>query len=179
MSISPLFLQVRWPEFLKPPEGYSDGKGLPKLPANFEDLDADEKEIALFEKERATYAKAYEVATYLNNHDAYTAKWEFFEPLRELFLRCGNTWEDDPCPIHFTAADITSYERQLSEYTQWHEIQEFAKKYLDTDDEGWVSPEVDWAEKQSQNMALLELMAARLETQKSADEVRRIWPFPT
>ena len=200
-SISPLFLQVRWPEFLKPSEEYCDGTGLPKLLANFDDLDADEKEIALFDKERATCAKAYEVATYLNNHDAYTAKWKFFEPLRELFLRCGDTWEDgiiplrtcliriserwkqiglpDPCPIHFTAADIACHERQFSEYTQWHEIQEFARKYLDTDDEGWVPPEVDWAEKQSQNMALLELMAARLETQMSADEVRRIWPFPT
>ena len=200
-SISPLFLQARWPAFLSPPEGYREGAELPKLPANFEELDADEKEIALFEKDQATCAKAYEVATYLNNHDAYTARWDIVQPLRELFSRIGDTWDDgiiplrtclirifesweqmsfpDPCPVHFTSAEIASHERQFSEYTQWHEIQDFAKKYLDTDAEGWVPPRADWAKKRSQNKALLDLMTKRLELQKSGDEVRRMWPFPT
>lgn len=199
-SISPLFLQARWPAFLSPPEGYCEGPEHPKLPENFDDLDADDKNIVLFTKDRATSAKAYEVATYLNNHDAYIAKWEIFDPLRELFSRIGDTWDDgvvplrtclirivenwgqmgfsDPCPIHFTSAEIASHEKQLSEYTRWHEIQEFAQKYLDTDAEGWVPPGVDWAKKQLQNKALLELMIERLETQKLEGEVRRMWPFP-
>ena len=42
-------------------------------PPNFGDLDYAEKEIAMFVKDRATSAKAYEVATYLDNRDAYTA----------------------------------------------------------------------------------------------------------
>ena len=200
-SISPLFLQARWPVFLSPPEGYCEGVELPKLPANFEELDASEKEIALFEKDQATCAKAYEVATYLNNHDAYTARWEIFEPLRELFLRSGDTWDDgiiplcaclvrvfenweamgflEPCPIHFTSAELASHERQSSEYTQWHEIQDFAKKYLSTDAEGWVPPGADWAEKRLRNKALLDLMTDRLKSQKSGDEVRQMWPFTT
>lgn len=168
-SISPLFLQARWPVFLKPPEGYRVGPECPKLPEDFDDLDADGKDIALFEKDQATFAKAYEVATYLNNRDAYIARWKIFDPLRELFSRLGDTWDDgvvplrtclirivenwelmgfpDPCPIHFTSAEIASHEKQFSEYTQWHEIQEFAQKYLGTDAEGWISPEADWAKK--------------------------------
>ena len=199
-SISPLFLQVRWPIFLSPPEGYTEGPKQPKLPENFDDLDADEKSMALFEKDRATAAKAYEIATYLNNRDAYTAKWEIFDPLRELFSRLGDTWDDgivplracliqivenwpqmgfsDPCPIHFTSAEIASHERQFSQYTQWHEIQEFALKYLDTDAEGWIPPGADWDKKRSQNKALLQLMIERLETQMPEGEVRRMWPFP-
>ena len=199
-SISPLFLQARWPAFLSPPEGYCEGPEHPKLPEDFDDLDAGDKNIALFKKDRATSAKAYEVATYLNNHDAYVAKWEVFDPLRELFSRIGNTWDDgivplhtclirivenwgqmslpDPCPIHFTSAEIASHEKQFSEYTRWHEIQDFAQKYLDTDAEGWVPPGVDWAKKRSQNKALLELMIERLKTQKPEGEVRRMWPFP-
>ncbi len=200
-SISPLFLQARWPAFLSPPEGYSKGKELPKLPANFEELNADEKGIALFEKERATCAKAYEVATYLNNHDAYTAHWDLADPSRELFSRIGDTWDDgiiplrtclirifegwerigfpDPCPIHFSPSQIVSHEQQLSEYSQWYEVQDFAKKYLDTDAEGWVPPGADWARKRSQNKALLDLMSERLASLKSGEEVRRMWPFPT
>ena len=199
-SISPLFLQARWPVFLVPPESYCEGTKLPELPANFEDLDADEKAIALLEKDRAIRAKAYEVATYLNNRDAYAARWEVFEPLRELFARIGDTWDDgiiplrtclirifenwkqmgfqDPCPIQFTPAEITSHEQQLSGYTQWHEIQDFAQRCLDTDAEGWVPPGTDWPKKQSQNKALLDLMTERLETRKTRDEVRQLWPFP-
>ncbi|KAL8741925.1 MAG: hypothetical protein Q9190_005524 [Brigantiaea leucoxantha] len=199
-SISPLFLQARWPAFLSPPEGYCEGPEHPKLPENFGDLDADEKKIALFENDRATSAKAYEVATYLNNHDAYTARWEIFDPLREHFSRIGDTWDDgvvplrtclirivenweqmgfpDSCPIHFTSAEIALHETRLSEYAQWHEIQDFAQNYLDTDAEGWVPPGVDWAKKRLQNKALLELMIERLKSQKPEGEVRRMWPFP-
>ena len=199
-SISPLTLQARWPVFLSPPEGYREGPEHPKLPENFDDLDADDKNIALFIKDKAKLAKAYEIATYLNNRDAYTAKWEIFSPLRELFRRIGDTWDDgvvplrtcliqivenwgqmgfsDPCPIHFTAAEIASHENQYLDYTRWYEIQQFAQNYLDTDAEGWVPPGVNWAEKRSRNKALLELMIERLESQTSAEEVRRMWPFP-
>jgi len=65
------------------------------------------------------------------------------------------------------------------EYSQWHEVQNFAKKYLSTDAEGWVPPEADWDKEQLQNKTLLDLMVERLETQKTAEEVRQMWPFPT
>ena len=200
-SVSPLFLQVRWPVFLKPPEEYPEGTKLPKLPANFEELDPDEKEMALFKKNQATCAKAYEVATYLNNRDAYKAKWELDDLLRELFVRVGDTWDDgliplrtclirifekweqmgfsDPCPIQFTTTEIASHEQLLSEYTQWYEIQDFAMEYLDTDADGWLPPGTDWDKKQSQNKALVNLMVERLEGQKTRDELRQMWPFPT
>jgi hypothetical protein len=199
-SISPLLLQVRWPTFLKPPQGYCEGPERPKLPKKFGDLDADEKKIALFLHDQATSAKAYEVATYLNNRDAYAARWELFNPLRELFLRIGDTWDDgvvpvrnclirivenweqmsfmDACPIHFTSSEIASHETQLIEYSQYHEIQDVARNYLDTDAEGWIPPGADFAEKRSQNKALLELMVERLRAQKPEGEVRQIWPFP-
>ena len=200
-SISPLFLQARWPVFLNPPEGYCEGSEIPKLPAGFEDLDSDEKQMALFQKDHATCAKAYEVATALNNRDAYSARWELNEPLREIFNRVGDTWDDGiiplrscliqifedweemgflgPCPIHFKPAEIASHEQLFLEYTRWNEIQDFAKKYLDTDADGWVPPGADWANKRSMNKMLLDLMIERLEGQKTEDEVRQMWPFAT
>jgi len=79
------------------------------------------------------------------------------EPLRELFMRCGYTWNDsiipfqaciiqifkdwermdfsDECPIHFSSTEIASHEHELSDYEKWQEIQGFVRKYLDTDAE--------------------------------------------
>jgi len=98
-SISPLFLQARWPVFLSPPEGYCEGPEHPKLPGNFDDLDADDKSIALAEKDRATFAKAYEIATYLNNRDAYTARWGMSDSLRKYFPLIGDTWDEGIVPM--------------------------------------------------------------------------------
>lgn len=42
-----------------------------------------------------------------------------------------------------------------------------------------VCPEADWDKRQLQNMMLLDLMVERLETQKTAEVVRQMWPFPT
>lgn len=69
-SIFLLFLQVWWPAFLSSPEEYCEGPERPKLPENFDNLDPNERNIALFENDRATSAKSYEVATYLSNRDA-------------------------------------------------------------------------------------------------------------
>jgi len=110
-----------------------------ELPSNSQDLDTDKNEIALFQKYRAICAKAYEVATYLNNYDAYTAKRKFAEPLRELFRRIEDTWVDgivplrtcliqifekweeiqfpDQCPIYFTPIEVASHGREFLEYS--------------------------------------------------------------
>ena len=201
-SISPLFLQARWPIFLEPPERYPQGLKAPKLPDNFNELNAEEKNVALHMKDWIMCSKAYEVATYLNNEDAYFARWNLAGPLRELFLRCGTTWDEgiaplrecliqiskdwggeeilcpDPAPVHFTRAETSSHERQFSEYTQWHEIQHIAKQCLGTDDEGWISPEEDVAAKRSKNKELLALAIKKFAEWKTEDEVRRMWPFP-
>ena len=105
-SISPLFLQAPWPVFLSPQDGYFEGPELPKLPANLDELDNEEKRIAVYKKDHATCTKAYEVATYLNNHDAYTARWDLAEPLRELFARIGDTWDDGIVPLRACLVQI-------------------------------------------------------------------------
>ncbi|KAM0800616.1 hypothetical protein BDR22DRAFT_805917, partial [Usnea florida] len=82
-------------------------------------------------------------------------------------------------PFHFSPSEIVSHEQQLSEYSQWFKVHDFAKKYLDTGAEGGVPPGADWVRKRSQNKALLDLMSECLAGLKSGEEVRRIWPFPT
>lgn len=67
-SIMPAFTQVQWPTFLNPPENYQEGMVKPELPANFDEMDADEKAFAISERNQAMLAKCYEAA--LTKHDA-------------------------------------------------------------------------------------------------------------
>ncbi|KAL8927869.1 MAG: hypothetical protein Q9172_001169 [Xanthocarpia lactea] len=199
-SISPLFVQVRWPKFLKPPEDYPEGFVQPKLPSNFEELSPDEKEVALFKKDQAGNSKAYEVATYLNNHEVYVAGWQVDNALREFFKRIGDTWDDGivpfstclidmcknwehmgfqkSCPIQFNASEMAIHEGQAKDYKRWHDRQDIAQGYLDTDAEGWIAPSFDIVEKRRQNKVLLDLMAERAQSKAEAEEVRQTWPFP-
>ncbi|OKL59253.1 hypothetical protein UA08_05514 [Talaromyces atroroseus] len=126
-SINPLFLQARWPVFLTPPEGYQLGQVMPQLPADYDSRDEDDKEIALYSKAKATWKKAYEVASFLNNRET----WRAMQVVPEL------------------KEDFTLYE-------EWHQMRKFTKEMLDTDDEGWIAPERDLEETKSRNKMLLE-----------------------
>lgn len=48
---------------------------------------------------------------------------------------------------------------------------------LHTDAEGWISPELDFEEKQRQNKELLGLLIERMAEEKTANEVTKMWPF--
>ncbi|KAL8833710.1 MAG: hypothetical protein Q9176_007866 [Flavoplaca citrina] len=198
-SISPHFLQARWPVFLSPPDNYALGPNHPKLPEEYENFDPHDKEVALFEKEKADNSKAYEIATYLNNRATYKALWEIDEPTREFFKRIGDSWDDgivplqmcvhkicetwtqlgfsNTCPLDISIRDKEILNQHSAEYKQWYGIHDFAKKYLDTDDDGWIAPQADFDEKKLQNKALLDLLVERAPTKNEAMETRRMWPF--
>lgn len=197
-SINPLFLQVRWPVFLTPPEGYQEGQVLPQLPPDYEDMDADDKEIALYNKEKATWSKAYEVASYLNNRTAWRAM-QVPSPLKELFRR-GDTWDEGILPLretlievfrsqrdlgfteslslNFNDEQIATHTKEFQVYEEWHEMRSFVKQVLDTDNEGWIPPERDFTEIQSRNKMLFDYFVSKPGLNKTPDEVRGLWPFP-
>lgn len=197
-QISPMFIQARYPIFLKPPIDYPAGLVQPELPDNYDDLNTEDKEMAEYELKEAKAAKAYEVRCYLDNQDAYKAM-KLPRVYRELFIRCAetsaegsaplraclieisNSWHDlgftGECPYKFSEEELQNHERQFVEYEEWHHAREFAQEYLGTDADGWISPELDFARKQEQNRALLDFFTERKASQKSLEELRRIWPF--
>ncbi len=198
-SISPMFLQARWPVFLEPPKNYIRGLNLPKLPENFGSLGCEDKEIAIREKEQASRAKAYEVSTFRQNKIVSNCL-RVPQRIRELFLRCGDTCDDGiiplrecligisrewselgftgTCPFSFTDEELGRHESEWEAYCQWHEIQGVARKALDTDADGWISPEVDWTAKKAQNKALYALFMDRLALEKPSADPTEMWPFP-
>ncbi|GAB1200325.1 hypothetical protein APSETT444_009695 [Aspergillus pseudonomiae] len=199
-SISPLFLQVRWPVFLTPPEDYQEGLVMPGLPSGFEDMDDDEKELALYSKAKATWTKAYEVASYLNNRKSWQGM-QVPSPLKEIFRRCGETWDEGLVPlretlieiflsqkdlgfpsgilpVHFTDEQIARHKQEFYIYQEWHEMRKFVKEMLDTDDEGWIPPERDLGEMKTRNKMLFEYYISKMAPGKPRNEVKNIWPLP-
>ncbi|KAI2887441.1 hypothetical protein CBS11852_7504 [Aspergillus niger] len=197
LAVMPAFLQSRWPEFLKPPDNYTQGFAHPELPDGYDNMDDESKLLARREWSQAKLAKAYEVSTYLENRPAHIAR-NIPRVIQELFIRSGEVsemgviplraclieifqnWADlgftGSCPFSFTEEDIETHERQFVEYQAWHEVQHLAQECLDTDTEGWISPELDIEEKRRQNRELLAMFIERMADEKSP-EARRMWPF--
>ncbi|OBT41089.1 hypothetical protein VE00_09345 [Pseudogymnoascus sp. WSF 3629] len=198
ISILPAFLQAQWPEFLKPPANYPEGFVQPTLPDSFETLDSDDKALARLEWDQATIAKAYEVSNFLENRPAHNAI-NIPRVFKELFVRCGEVSDygviplrtclieifqnwiplgfTGICPYSFSDSEIQENQLRFQDYHAWHEVQELAKTCLDTDSEGWISPQLDFEEKQRQNKELLGMLIERMEGEKTADEAVKMWPF--
>ena len=201
ISISPLFYQVRFPEFLDVSDEYEVGTDVPTLPEDIEEMDPDDQELIIYEHKQVCMAKAYEAASGFKNKNVYKALQlpSFF---KELFVRCGEVWEvgaipfraclieiyetweeagfSGKCPLSFTKDDIERHEREFKEYSEDHKIREIARKYLRTDFEGWIAPDEDFETKQHQNRELLQLVIANsVEYSRSVEEIKRIWPFYT
>ncbi|EEP82215.1 predicted protein [Uncinocarpus reesii 1704] len=182
-SILPAFLQAQWPDFLKPPRKYVKGFVHPKLPENFDELDEESKSIALYEWNQAKMTKAYEVSNYLENraaHNAMNAPPVF----KELFVRCGETSEFGVLPLRECLIEISlnwtslGFEVNSKEYESWHRIQQLARDCLDTDEDGWIAPDLDIVEKRRKNRELLAMLVEQMAGEKSPEEARRMWPYP-
>lgn len=198
ISILPAFLLADWPVFLKPPQDYTKGFIQPKLPDGFDEFDEEDKALALHELSQFRVAKAYEVSTYLENkigHQAMNVPRVF----RELFIRCGEVsemgivplreclleirrnWADlgfqGECPYQFEEEDIRGHEGQFAEYQEWYRVQDLAQRCLDTDAEGWISPQLDFEEKRAQNRELLSMYIEQVADEKGPDEAKKTWPF--
>ncbi|CZT49106.1 uncharacterized protein RSE6_09896 [Rhynchosporium secalis] len=147
ISVSPLFLQVRWPIFLEPPDDYIKGFVHPELPSDFEKMDEDDKELAMYKFKQASRTKAYETSTYLKNRDAYNAMnvprvfrelsircEEVFEegaaPLRACLIEVSQSWEQlklpGTCPFSFTPDEISAHDVSFEEYEDFHRVRQFA-----------------------------------------------------
>ncbi|KAE8352037.1 phosphotransferase enzyme family protein [Aspergillus coremiiformis] len=199
ISALPLFLQTQWPVFLKPPRNYVKGFVHPELPSGLSELSEEDKAVALQEWSQSQLAKGYEVATFLENRFARKAM-DIPRVFREVFIRCSEisevgtvplreclieifrNWSSlgftGQCPYSFSNEEINTYDREFAAYQAWDEVQQLALECLDTDAESWVAPQLDIAEKRRQNRELLSMYIERMAGERSADEVRAMWPFP-
>ena len=198
ISVGPLFLQATWPEFLKPSDEYVCGVVKPRLPDNFEQLDDTEKKHATSTMNDAIITKSYELRYSLDNRDVYSSL-NLPSVFREIFVRCGEAGEEGTiglracltelyrswgtlgltgeCPLYFTETELLRAEQEFQEYRDWYDVQEFARSYLDTDADGWVSPELDVAEIRQRNKTALDRYVKEMSKEMPPHDARRMWPF--
>ncbi|KAF1912281.1 kinase-like domain-containing protein [Ampelomyces quisqualis] len=198
--VSPLYLQARFPEFLSVSDDYVLGlTEEPKLPQDYEDLDADDKKLAELKFEDTKMSKFYELSTanqHLRTHHAFLMPQftqelfiqcgEVFEegaiPLRASLIEFANAWSElgflGDCPFSYSEEDIQNHDQQFQDYRDFHRVQTIARKLLCTDSEGWISPQLDFVKQQRMNAELLqEIILRSNEYNKTPEEIRRIWPF--
>ncbi|KAI9731636.1 MAG: hypothetical protein M1818_007766 [Claussenomyces sp. TS43310] len=184
-------IKARWPVFLNPPEAYKTGFVKLTLPDDIDQLDPEDQAIARYKWNQATNSKTHEVGSFLNNRVAYNAT-KVPSVFRELFVRCGevsevggvplraclienfSSWQalglPGACPFLFQEDEIKAHELAFTEYQEWYKANDFAKEYLDTDEDGWIAPEADFAEKCARNKELLGLFLPRMTVDRSPEE---------
>lgn len=198
--VSPLYVQVRFPEFLSVDDKYVLGlMERPKLPPDYSDMNINDRKMAEYNFQDTKMSKFYEISTanqHLRAHDALLMP----QFTRELFIRCEAIYEEGAiplraclidfanawtklgflgeCPFSFTQEDIQHHDQQFQDYRDYHGVQEVARNYLGTDSAGWISPQLDFAERQRMNTELLqEIMRRSNEFDKTPEEIWSIWPF--
>lgn len=198
--VAPLFLQSRFPTFISVREDYVLGpKDLPKLPPNYNDMDAEDKEFADYQLQEAKLAKGWEMSTMIHNTHANTAL-HMPSFIRELFLRSAEVsqegeislrarlielaeeWDElgvtAPCPVNLNADELERHKRQFRDWSGYQDVQRLARRLLSTDSEGWIPPMLDFEVKRRENEELLqEFMRRSGEWNRSPEEMREIWPF--
>ncbi|KAL2841256.1 kinase-like domain-containing protein [Aspergillus pseudoustus] len=160
--IKPVFLQVQWPFFLRPPEGYEFGLVQPKLPANFDEMNDGEKAYAESERDDALLAK-----------------------LRDLFSLCERTWEDGIIPLRDSLKEISENWHHMgisgscayrisNEVAAKHDVE--LSRYKDWETlKGYTHPLLDFNEVRERHDELFQLYMQREPEVMAEQEARSLW----
>ncbi|GAQ35663.1 hypothetical protein AtubIFM54640_007903 [Aspergillus tubingensis] len=194
---APLFIQARFPEFLRPPKGYRSGTNVPKLPENFDELGPDEKESAKEEHKLAIQSKYYEISCRAHNKPVFNAMaldrclWEPFTrcqlpsngslvPLRNSLIRIAEDWEllglSDSSPFQFNEEELKRHDEQVQFYKDSLSLWDLVKEQLGTDNSGWIHSE-DWESVNKMNKYLYNMFIDTMSEEISAEEAAKRWPF--
>ncbi|PLB47775.1 hypothetical protein P170DRAFT_447674 [Aspergillus steynii IBT 23096] len=198
VQAAPLFIHAQFPEFIRPPKGYSPGTELPALPDNYDKLDPDQKEKANKEHTSATQSKYYEMSCLAYNKPVYDAMkldrrlWEPFTccqlfsngslvPLRSSLVRIFQDWEllglPGSCPFEFTEEDLKRHDEQVQYYQDSVYLRDIVKAQLCTDDSGWI-PNAQWESAREMNEHLYGIYMETLSEELLPEAASRRWPFP-
>ncbi|RAK84907.1 phosphotransferase family protein [Aspergillus costaricaensis CBS 115574] len=194
---APLFIQARFPEFLRPPKGYRSGTNVPKLPDNFDELGPDEKQSAKEEHTLAIQSKYYEISCRAHNKPVFNAialdrcLWEPFTrcqlpsngslvPLRNSLIRIAENWAllglSGSSPFQFNEEELKRHDEQVQFYEDSLSLWDLIKEQLGTDNSGWIHSE-DWESVNKMNKYLYNMFIDTMSEEISAEEAAKRWPF--
>ena len=100
-------------------------------------------------------------------------------PLKDCLIELSSNWESigltGSPPMTLSKEELTTHEVQLAEYQDWVKLRKYTQENLISDDDGWVSPELDFNKVQAQEKELFELYLQRQAPGTSAEEARGLW----
>ncbi|KXG47493.1 uncharacterized protein PGRI_013630 [Penicillium griseofulvum] len=99
------------------------------------------------------------------------------ETLIKLFRKQQDLGFERDLSLNFSNEKIAAHTKEFQVYQEWHEIRSFVKKILGTDDDGWIAPERDFTEMKARNKMLFDYYVSKPDLNKTAGEVRDLWPF--
>ncbi|QKX63888.1 uncharacterized protein TRUGW13939_11060 [Talaromyces rugulosus] len=197
--IMPAFMQAQWPSFITPPDDYEIGMVKPELPPNFDAMDSNEKSYALTERNRALLSKCYEAALAKNHLSSYLALTRVDSDLRQLFTYCENTTRDGIVPLRdylihisekwsemgfnesypylMTDDDLSKHELELSRYKDWQTLKGYTQELLQSDTDGWISPQLDFQKVSERHNELYKLYMEREIEELSEEDAKNLWYY--
>jgi hypothetical protein len=194
VSVMPRFMQVRWPVFIEPPHGYVMGAVRPRLPPNYDDMDAGDRELAKAKYDDELLAKCYEVALVKRHRESHSALTLVDPALRRLFTCCEASYRNGiillrdsvmrlaqtlgapgVSPITFAPDEVDQHAQELERYDQWCTLRDYTRQLLGSDDEGWISKERDFETILAKHRELYELYLQNREPGKTEEEARSEW----
>ncbi|PYI22810.1 hypothetical protein BO99DRAFT_440251 [Aspergillus violaceofuscus CBS 115571] len=197
-QICPLFIQARFPEFLRPPKDYMFGPVLPSLPDGFDGLSPEQREQAMNNKKLASMSKYYEMSSFVHNQGAYNAMkldsrlWQPFTycqlfshgslvPLRHCLIRLFQDWSSlelpGNCPFRISDNERRRHGERKSQYEDRLYLCGIVKNHLLTDDTGWV-PNDRWEATEKANRELYDLYIETMSEEITPQAAAKNWPFP-
>ncbi|KAE8377500.1 hypothetical protein BDV26DRAFT_281791 [Aspergillus bertholletiae] len=183
VSIMPAFMQF--------------GMVKPELPPNFDEMDPDEKTFAIAERNQALLSKCYEGTLVKHHLESYLALTRADSAIRRLFSSTDTTWKDgivplcdsliqiseewhqvgisEPCPYQIADGDLLKHRLELSQCRDWHELKAYTHELLQSDDDGWVPPQLDFDKVQLRHDELLQLYIQKESEELPEEEAKRLW----
>ncbi|KAE8322473.1 hypothetical protein BDV39DRAFT_196688 [Aspergillus sergii] len=176
---------------------YETGLIKPELPPNYDEMDADEKAFAVTERDQALLLEFFEAALTKNHLPSSFALTRVHSAIRHLFSSCEPTWKDGiiplrdsliqiseswhelglpgSCPFSITDDDLSKHRLELSRYMDWHKLKSYTQELLHSDDDGWVSPQLDFGKVQERHAELYPLYLQGQAEEISEEEGKRLW----
>jgi hypothetical protein len=170
----------------------------PELPPNFEELDSDEKAFAIMERDKALLTKCYEAALVKNHLQSYLAFTRVDPAIRDLFTFCETTCKNGiiplrdslvqisenwgrmglphNCPYRVSDEELLRHTRELARYKNWHKLKSYAQELLQSDDDGWVAPQLDFEKVKARHAELFQRYIQK-ETEEISEEEAKSFGF--
>lgn len=197
-QIGPLFVQARFPEFLRPPKNHTSGPHVPGLPDGFDNISPEQKEQALKGQGSASRSEYYGMSSLAHNQRVHNAMkldsrlWRPFTycqrfshgslvPLRQCLIRLSQDWSllrlPGSCPFLITETELQKHDEQKLKYEDRLYLWDLVKNQLLTDDAGWVPNDL-WEATEKANRELYDMFMEAMSEELTPQAAAKNWPFP-